>query len=248
VDYVVVNGVTPTRSGEYLSMWDAGFAAAVVPRLEGMAGRFRKVYGTSAAGITVLRHESAGRGTLFRGSPTPPVGGPFDGSDCALVAPGDVFELTRLRVAPPVTVPGDSVRVTIGLFRDDATPLGLPVVIHLRFDHETLSSARRYPGEKLVRRARERFAGRFVRFRYDRAPVGDHYPVDYWPIGREISDSFDVAVPRALALGTYRVEVSVQSLPMLPNFTLADLLFNRDHYSGQSCESLDLSNRAVKGR
>jgi hypothetical protein len=196
----------------------------------------------------VLAHEPAGRGVLFRGSPTPPIGGPFEGQACRQEAPGRAFELTRLRVEPAVTVPGDSVRVSMGLFRGDITGLGLPIVVHLRFDHESLSPHRRYPGEKMVRRARERFRGRFVRFRYDRAPAGNHYPVDYWPIGREISDSFGVAVPRALALGTYRVEVSVQRLPMLPNFTLGDLLFNRDHYSGESCASLDISNRVVRGR
>jgi hypothetical protein len=94
---------------------------------------------------------------------------------------------------------------------------------------------------------RERFTGRFLRFRNDRSP-GGCYPLDYWPIAREISGHFKVQVPRNMALGRYRVEASVARVPVLPNFTLDDFLYNRDHYSGLPCVEVELSNRAVKPR
>lgn len=248
VDFVVVNGASRIRCGDYLTMWDAGFAPAVVPRLESMSGRFRRLHGDDPAGITVLLHDPAGRGDSFRGAPRSPLRGAVDGPACRVDAPDDAFAITRAGVEPSTAVAGDSILVSLEYRRDDMVAPGLPIVIHLRFDSATLPPERRYPGEKQMRRLRERFTGRFLRFRHDRSPAGGCYPVDFWPIGREVSETFPVYVPRTMALGRYRVEVSVQRVPMLPNFTLGDFLYNRDHYSGRACLELELSDRAVKAR
>jgi hypothetical protein len=153
-----------------------------------------------------------------------------------------------MQVHPARVLPGDTVTVTLGYRRERPTSFALPLLIHFRFDHESIAGARRYPLDKHVRRAAERRSRSFVRFRADFRPGHGVFEPDLWPIGADLGEDFRVVVPRAARLGRYRVEVRVVEDSLLPNFHVADLFFNRDHYSGQACAELTVSDRVVGER
>jgi hypothetical protein len=164
---------------------------------------------------------------------------------CELEAPREAFQVTGMSVYPARVLPGDTVTVTLGYRHDRPSTFSLPLLIHLRFDHETVSSGRRYPLEKHVRRALERRTNSYVRFRADFRPGHGVFDPDLWPIGADLCERFRVAVPPRARMGSYRVEVRVVEDSLLPNFHVADLLFNRDHYSGRACAQLTVSDRVV---
>jgi hypothetical protein len=84
--------------------------------------------------------------------------------------------------------------------------------------------------------------------RADRVPFDGLYARDFWSIGNPVYDRFEVKLPPSLATGRYRVEVSIETRSLLPNFTLDDLLYNRDHYSGTACTTLDVRESVVRQR
>lgn len=136
--------------------------------------------------------------------------------------------------------------ITIGYEKYDAGPFRFPTVVHLRFDHESVSQDHRYPGEKHVRRINEMRAGRLVRFRRDITPYQGLIPLEVWPIGTPFYDRVVVKVPPAMALGNYRLEIAIDRQTLLPNLEVGDLLYNRDHFSGKSCVGFELVGSVVR--
>jgi hypothetical protein len=234
VDYVVVNRSAPAG---FLSPWSATLFPASQRRLESMSASFQRVLADT--GVVAFRFQPGATVQHAAWGPAPPVA--VDGTvlpACDVPVPDDEFRLTGLSVSPARVLPGDSVVFTLGYRRDRATAFGFPFVVHLRLDHSSVPAQARYPGEKYVRRARERWSGEFVRARWDARPGGGVFDVDLWPMGAELRERFYFVVPRALRPGTYRVEAKVERASLLPNFHLDDLLFNRDHYSGVPCATL----------
>ncbi len=244
VDYVVVSRGAGEGPTGVLSYWLPALFEPAVARIESMPACFLRVLADGDA--VAFRFQPDGIAPQPALGPAPPVAfGPVDALPCDVPVPGDVFSLTGVSVSPPRVLPGDSVVVTIGYRRDEPCAFGFPFVIHLRFDHTSVPARRGVPGEKYLRRARERWSGSFVRFRADVRPGHGVFEPDVWPMGTALCERFVVAVPGATRPGTYRVEVKVERESLLPNFHLDDLLFNRDHYSGRPCATLVVADAVV---
>lgn len=248
VDIVVVNGRMPTHSRELLALWDQKFYDDAVDRLESLGQRFRRIY--HEGDVTVLLHDPVGSATgAWSGQGAPAIlSDPriADRLPCAVKSPESDYEVTHIGIDPPVVIPGEEVRIEIQYAKSQRSAFGFSHMMHVRFDHESISDTPRYPGEKYVRRSEERRVGRIRRFRHDRVAFDGALPRDYWPLGREFHDSFVVRVPVWVEKGNYRVQVTIERRTILPNFTLDDLLYNRDHYTGTNCGSLVVSDRMVK--
>lgn len=245
VDYVVLNGAVTGTTPDFLGVWDARGYAAAHARLASMTSSFAPV--DSVDGGLVFRFEPGAAASRTWPGLSAPVG--IESPPllaCEIEAPDGVFRVTGIDVHPRTVLPGDTVTVTLGYSRETPAPFGLPMLIHLRFDHESIPQVRRYPGEKYVRRAAERRAHSYVRFRADVPPGRGVYEPDLWPIGAPLCERVRVVVPRHARLGTYRVEVNVVRDSLLPNFHVSDLLYDRDHYSGRACASLRVADRVTE--
>jgi hypothetical protein len=244
VDLVVVNGRMEARADAFLSYWDRRFYRATVARLDALPGSYRRMF--AADSVTVYLHDPGGDPSLEGDGPASPyMFGPAAGR-CEVAGPGGGFGLSSLAVTPAKVVPGESVRVELGYSRWDRVTFTLPVGLHVRFDHEDVAGVRGYPLDKYVRRSRERWGGRLLRLRLDHRPLGGALDPDLWPMGAEFREAVVFTVPPAAQHGVYRVEVTLRRESLLPNFTLSDLLFNRDAYAGTACAQLEVSPRRVR--
>ncbi len=165
-----------------------------------------------------------------------------DGSGCNISSPQGDYRITSVALDRDAAAPGGEMAIEVVYEKARASTFGFPHVLHVRFDHDGLGAGRRYPGEKYVRRWRERRTGTTLRIRFDRIAYSGLFPREYWPIGRNFSDRFAVTVPARASEGEYTVEVSLEVETLLPNFTIEDLLFNRDHYSGTRCGMLRVTS------
>jgi hypothetical protein len=244
VDYVVVSAQALSAVPGFMTEWDPALFPATLARLRGIGLPFTEVLTTADYAVFQVLERSAST-SLAPDPLRPPVVVESPAlAPCAVVAPDRAFEITGVSVTPALVTPGDSVVITIGYRRDEATPFGLPCLIHVRFDHESLVAAREYPGEKYVRRFDERRRGVFTRFRADIRPGRGVFEPDLWPMGVSLSERVGFAVPRTALPGRYVVEVSVVRDSLLPNFHARDLLYNRDHYSGTACASVEVRDEA----
>jgi hypothetical protein len=167
---------------------------------------------------------------------------------CEVPAPARDFTVTGISVTPATALPGDTVQVTLGYRRDAPSPFELPLVLHVRFDHDTLERSRDVPGEKIWRRMRDGRAGLRSRFRADFTPGHGIYEPDLWPVGMDLCETFPVVIPANARVGHYAVHLALANDTVVPNFHLRDLLYNRDHYSGAACTSLIVTDRLTAGR
>jgi hypothetical protein len=237
VAYVIVNPTPPPDASRFMPGWSRMQCAATLARMDAMANAFALI--DTAAGARIYRFE-----------PKAPVSWAWSAQDqpvqvasppltpCSVNAPGDEFETHGISITPPDAMPGDTVQVTVGYRRDVASRLRLPLLMHVRFDHETMARAREYPGEKIARRWIDGRSGVRSRFRADFIPGHGVYDFDLWPVGFDLCETFPVVIPPGAKPGRYDVRVALAYDTVVPNFHLRDLLYNRDHYSGPVCGSL----------
>lgn len=242
VDYVVVNGLSPAGSGDFLEVWDARMYRASRARMLSMAPAFTLVDSTAHAAVYRFDPD-AGLGRGWNPITPPVVTGSPSLSPCEAAAPKDAFFVTGMALDRARALPGDTVRVTLGYRRDAPLPFALPAIMHVRFDHTVVQAAPSIPGAKQWRRAVDRRAGVTSRFRADLRPGHGVYETDLWPVGFDLCETFTVIVPRNARMGDYAVELSVEAETAVPNFHARDLWFNRDHYSGRRCASLVVVDR-----
>jgi hypothetical protein len=244
VNYVVVNDSPPGETAEFLGVWRSGMFALAVTRMVAMYPSFAPV--DTAGGAIIYRFQGAAPVSHNWAIEDRPVAvGAPPLSPCEISAPHDAFRVTGVSVSPASALPGDTLQITIGYLRDAPIPFQFPVVMHLRFDHEVVASVREFPGDKQWRRYRDGREGKGSRFRHDVFPGHGVYDPDLWPVGFELCETFKAVVPVEVRRGRYRVEVSIEPLSQVPNFHLRDLMFNRDHYSGIQCVTLDVVDRVV---
>ena len=239
VDYVVLNGDPPRDVSQFLSVWRAPLYPAAFARLDALGAAFTLVDTTRSA--SVFRYDpgvAIGRAWASQGLPV--TTGVPELASCAVDAPRDRFRIIGVSLQPPVAAPGDTLRVTLGYHRDSLSRFGFPELVHVRFDHEILDRGREFPFEKQWRRFSDGRAGVRSRFREDLRPGHGVYEPDLWPVGWDLKETFLIMVPAAARTGDYRVEVSIATETLVPNFHLRDLFFNRDHYSGTACARLSL--------
>jgi hypothetical protein len=246
VDFVVVNGRMTKSPTEFLMEWDPALFALTAAKLDQLDTRFRPVF--ESADIRVY---------VYYPGPVPPdrwypEGPPvsFEAGhvhDCLVKFPRLGVNIVKVFISPRVVLPGEMVDVTVGYYKADIIDYGLPYKMYIRFDHESVfNSTRRYPGEKQVRRWRERRGGYRLRFRADVRPFAGVLSPDQWPIGVTFYENFRVRMPSNLKPGGYRVEFKMERDTMIPNFALSDILFNRDHYSGDPCMDIEVTRQAVR--
>ncbi len=243
VNYVVVNGRSPAGARDFMEEWDPALFAATLARLRGIGLPFHERVTMPDYSVFELLTTPAEGARAPEPLPAPVVVDSTPLAGCTVVAPERAFEVTGVDVAPNAAAPGDSIRITLGYRRDEATPFGLPFLIHIRFDHESIAGARAYPGEKYVRRFDERRRGVTTRFRADVQPGAGVFDPDLWPIGAPLVERVAFVVPAHALPGRYLVEVGVVRDSLLPNFHARDLVFNRDHYSGTACATFDVRAR-----
>jgi hypothetical protein len=244
VDYVVVNRTPPSDDLEFLRAWQGSSYEAALHRMTALAPSFAPI--DTAGNAVIFRfHGAAPVSHSYTTQVQPVVVSERPLSPCEVSAPHDAFAITGISVSPERALPGDALQVTLGYVRDAPIPFQLPVVIHVRFDNEAVSSAREFPGDKQWRRWRDRRERTRSRFREDFLPGHGVYDPDLWPTGVALAETFTAVVPESARHGRYRVEVSIEPLTQIPNFHARDLLFNRDHYSGKACATLEVSGHAV---
>jgi hypothetical protein len=234
VDVVVVNA--KADRGPFVSVWDAVLYRPTLSRLHAVPS-LREMH--TADSFAAFVFDPVAAPPSVPDPPLPPVvveSPPLD--PCLVTVPGRAFEVIGVASNPPRAQPGDSVTITIGYRRDQPTPFDFPLLVHVRFDHDTLSARAPYPGDKYVRRFEERRRGVITRFRADLRPGAGVFDPDLWALGAELCERVTVVVPPYAVPGRYRVEVAVVRDSLVPNFHLRDLVYNHDHYSGTACTSL----------
>ncbi|HEX5131861.1 MAG TPA: hypothetical protein VFX92_05180 [Candidatus Krumholzibacteria bacterium] len=240
VDFVALSAA-PRRVNGFMTPGDPRLYGLALARLRSMPESFREV--ASGDDFTLFRFDARGMATNdWSGVPPPVRVGSGPAAGCAVPVPGDCFEITGFAVAPRTVAPGDSITVTFGYHRDAPSAYGFPLLFHIRADHETVAPDG-WPGDKFVRRTRERWGGGLQRFRLDAQPGHGIYEPDLWPMGTDLVEKFRFQVPAAALPGAYRVELSVARETLLPNFDLRDIFYNHDHYSGVPCDTLILRAR-----
>lgn len=245
VDFVICNGQLPVEGSDPLVPWDWRFYDQSVARLGSISGRFRQVYEKDR--VTVFLYDAAGTGESKWGGIPLPMSMEDPGVEaCELFAPDSTFAITGIRVHPPTVIPGDTVTVSVGYYKWSQPDVDFPLILHLRMDHASIAASQPYPGEKYVRRFVERWDDRLRRFRADHVPFEGFIDRSLWPIGIEFYETFALVVPRNVARGSYRVELSFERGGFLPNFAVSDFLYNRDHYSGVACAELEVADQVVR--
>jgi len=244
VDVVVCNGRMGREQGDFLFDWDAAFYHAARRKFSALPSSFRPVF--ESRDITVYAYTKTRRSTEEWFPESTAVS--FDGAgleQCRVASAGQGFEIASVRVSPDLVVSGETLEFGIGYEMYDAHAYDLPVLVHIRLDHETIGEGE-YPGEKYVRRFIERRSGRIRRFRVDHRPFGGLFAVDCWPVAVPFYERFRAKLPPGMAVGIYSVEFRVVQETLLPNFTVRDLLYNRDHYSGQACATLRVATQVER--
>jgi hypothetical protein len=239
VDVVIVNA--NAERGAFVSVWDAVLYRPTLARMHAIPS-LREMH--SAVSFAAFVFDPVATPPDYPDPPAAPVvvePRPID--PCVVTVPGRSFEVIGAAAHPSQTAPGDSTTIALGYRRDEATPFDLPLLLHLRFDHESVAAGVPYPGEKYVRRFGERRRGVVTRFRVDLKPGAGVFDPDLWPLGAELCERVTVVVPPHAVPGSYQVEVGVVRDSLLPNFDLRDLLYNRDHYSGTPCTTLVVGKR-----
>jgi len=241
VDVVLL--VHGSASGGFLSSWRPEQFDAARVRLAAMPASFQPLVDRpDVAAYRFARAVAPERPGYAVSAPVRVENSPLVA--CVAATQGtDPFELTGIAIAPEPVFAGDSLVITLGYRRDLPGSFDFPRMVHVRFDHADVSAQPRYPGEKGVRRVRERTSGVFERYRADLEPGHGVYEPDLWPMGVPLRESFRVVLPASLRPGRYRVEVRVAEQSMVPNFALSDLVFNRDHYSGNPCATIEILAR-----
>jgi len=243
VDFVVVNGRLRDSAPGFLFDWSPALYPQTRKKLSALETRFRPLF--EDGDITVYLY--------YPGSIPPDVWIPEDTPldfgvsglrNCTIRSPGDEFYISQVAVSPGRVLPGETVKVSLGYELSDGLAYGLPFIVHIRFDHESIAGdVEGYPMDKHVRRLRERRSGHKLRFRFDHRPFGGLLAADRWPAAVMFYESFPVKLSSTLEPGRYTVDISIARETRLPNFELRDFVFNQDHYSGTRCMQIEVTRQ-----
>ena len=243
VDFVVVNGRLRDDAPGFLFDWSPALYPQTREKLLALETRFRPLF--EDGDITVyLYYPGSNPPDVWMPEDTPLEFGVDGLRNCAVRSPGDDFYISQVAVSPGRVLSGETVKVSLGYEMSDALAYGLPFIVHIRFDHESIAGdVAGYPMDKHVRRMRERRSGRQLRFRVDHRPFGGLLAADRWPAAVMFYESFPVKLPATLEPGLYTVDISIARETRLPNFELRDFVFNQDQYSGTRCMKIEVTRQ-----
>jgi hypothetical protein len=152
-----------------------------------------------------------------------------------------------MRIEPREVLPGEEMLATVAYRRLRGARPSFPVVLRFRFeDKKYFEAARGYPGDKYVRRYRERRDGVFRRFRIDHRPFDGYFPPGEWRENGDCFEQFKIRLPVGLGETDYEVQWQLVEEPLLPNFSIRDFLFNDDSYVGTPCTKIEVRRHVVR--
>jgi hypothetical protein len=152
-----------------------------------------------------------------------------------------------MRVEPGRALPGEEILVTVAYRRVPGKLPSLPLLLRLRFeDTKYFEHAKPYPGDKYVRRYRERRGGAFHRFRIDRRPFDGYFAPAQWRENEDCFDQFKIRLPVGLGETDYEVQWQLVEEPLFANFSVRDFLFNDDSYVGEPCAKIEVRQHVVR--
>jgi hypothetical protein len=245
-DFVVVNGRLDKTKIDYLVDWTPELFQPVLSKLAAADMSFRQLFRSEDIVVYLYYPGTIPQDQWVPYSP-PMQFGLRELHQCRVSAPNDAFRISGAEIEPRTVLPGETVAITLSYEKEDVSEYDLPVVVYIRFDHQSIAEAQgEYPGEKQVRRWRERNDGRLFRFRVNHKPFNGLIAPDRWPIALTFYETIPVKLPSNLELGTYQIEFKIARDPLLPNFTIRDMFYNRDQYSGMGCLLLDVTRQVVR--
>lgn len=247
VDFVVVNGGQRSRAADFLSEWNSASYGITALKLAAIEGRFREVQ--RGGDFAVFLYDSTGVGQTVWGPPATPLRFDTDArvSPCTVEPDVGAFTVAEFDLSPDVVLPGETVTATVGYRAYDRTRFGFPYSLYVRLDHLEIARLGEYPFSKQVRRFRERREGMRIRDTVRHRPFVGMIDADMWPIGATFYESFELTVPSNMKPGSYFVELTVERDTLLPNFTLSDLLYNRDRFTSPPCDTLTVTRQRTSG-
>jgi hypothetical protein len=246
VDYVMVNGAFDAPYHEFFADWDPQFFSILERKYGSLDEVFERVYRSEHVLIYRVGVASIGRTTWEPGVPYLEVL-QEDLEPCPAGESGMRVEVAGMSISPQVAVPGEAVRLSLAYRRQAGSISAWPLALRLRFENKAyFDRSRRFPGDKHVRRFRERREGAFQRFRMDRKPFDGYFPAHRWPDVGFCYETFEVHLPVALDESVYEVQWQLVEETLLPNFSLRDFLFNDDSFEGTPCVELDVRREVVR--
>jgi hypothetical protein len=245
VEYVVVNGSFDAPYHAFLADWDPAFKTNLEGKLGSLKTVFKRVYENEKVVIYRVEDTSFDRVT-WEPLPAYLERPPFAAEPCSTAARAGPA-VAETGVEPDVALPGETVRVTVGYRGGTGKLSSFPVTLRLRFeDKRYFETARRFPGDKYLRRFRERHEKIFRRFRVDHEPFGGYLRAREWPEDRICYEEIEVRLPRALAETVYEIRWQLAEESLLPNFAARDFLFNQDSYAGSPCAEISIRRQIVR--
>ena len=233
-DYLVINGRIP----EYISTmyWnpDAEIAERISKRLQQSSDIFEIAYSENSLTLFRYNYDVAVQPEIDT-----PFFAPFVGDSIRIQDIHIMYESGKPSVRikdfiqnREVVKRGDTLRAKIHWVADRRPPVK-GYIVYIRFDTEFKKGPlynKSYG--KIYRKLYEKVSRRRYRFRVDHQPLNGIFPPDTWPILREIKDPVEIVIPRDISPGLYTVSVKLAERAQYPNYTLKEILTDKDFYSG----------------
>jgi hypothetical protein len=240
VDYVIANGAHQRRLHDYLADFDPDHVAVLREKLGLLKSMFRKIYDLDGIVVYEVIGGATGGNTWY---PIVPFIQPteFSYRPCIVDDLAPHLQVRGVSVYPEAVLPGEDVRIRVAYRKNQDVPFSLPITLVIRMEcTEYFESARSFPGDKYLRRFREAREGTLVRHRVDRTPFNGMFAPDIWPLGEYAYEEFIVRLPSNLREAEYDVQFKLAVQPLLPNYTVRDLLYNDDSQVGVACSRISV--------
>jgi hypothetical protein len=243
--YVVLSGSVPKLEREFLIEWESNNFQTVKEKFDQLPEVFRKVLESENFVIYRRTGQAPKNYTWFPENPFLLQGTKYK-SGCRTSYGNGAVEVKAIEVEPQIVLPGEQVFLRIIYEKMGDMSFSLPMKLYVRFDKEELFSQRPYPGEKYIRRVKDRWFGRFTRFRVDHRPFEGLYAPDIWPVGSQVAEFIRIDLPSILEPGEYSIRLKLVQDTLIPNHSYRDFLYNEDSYSGPVCASIEIREFLVR--
>ena len=240
VDYVLVNGLFDRPVSDFMAEWDPRATAVLDYKFGTLEQEFRPRIRTDRVILFEIIGTEPADATWYPAVPFIRKA-PAGTDPCEALDRKKTLQVAGVYIPTSPALPGEQIDITLVYRKNDTVTSLLPVKLHLRFEIAGYFASRRsFPGDKYVRRFRERRAAAFVRWRKDRRPFAGRFPASMWPIGHDICDTFTLRLPTDLGETTYEVQCKLVEESLIPNLAVKDLFFNNDSYAGTPCTELEI--------
>jgi hypothetical protein len=155
----------------------------------------------------------------------------------------DLPTLHRVRVAPPVVAPGDTLRGVAEWRAFEPLPRG-SYRVAVRLDRALPEGFDPPPFiRKPYRKLLERWRGERYRIRTNHLPADGAYGVDRWRREEVVRDSFKIVIPADAAPGEWALGLRMVRQPHFPNFRVRDYLYDDDLFAAEKSAGVRIVSR-----